>query len=257
MVIDQRRIKKYGWIPDIPDKRDMLMTVQPGITVPPEMDLRPNVPLPPFDQGDLGSCTANATVGAIVFDQKRQGLPVEMMSRLYLYYWSRYIEHTIPQDSGAMLRDVMKAYNKHGVCPEAEWPYDIPKFAVKPTKAADTDAAVHKPLIYKRVGQSPLSLKRVLAAGYPIVFGFSVYESFESNEVAKTGIVPMPGGAESLLGGHAVLAVGYKFINGRLYFTVRNSWGTGWGDAGHFYMPMEYLTDPDLASDFWCVTQVR
>ena len=94
-------------------------------------------------------------------------------------------------------------------------------------------------------------MKGCLAAGYPFVFGFAVYESFESKEVAQSGVVPMPKPGERVLGGHAVMAVGYD--DEQRNFIVRNSWGSGWGQDGYFLMPYHYLHDPNLASDFWTV----
>ena len=98
-------------------------------------------------------------------------------------------------------------------------------------------------------------IKGCLAHGYPFVFGFPVYESFESQEVAKTGVVPMPGSSEQMLGGHAVLAVGYDDATQR--FLVRNSWGDGWGMGGYFTMPYAYLMDRGLSSDFWAILSVE
>jgi C1A family cysteine protease len=109
---------------------------------------------------------------------------------------------------------------------------------------------------YQRVPRVLNQLKGCLASGLPFVFGFSVYDSFESQEVARTGVVPMPDTAtEQLLGGHAVLAVGYDDADQR--FVVRNSWGEGWGDGGYFTMPYAYLTERSLASDFWAIVQVE
>ncbi|HUB64245.1 MAG TPA: C1 family peptidase, partial [Methylocella sp.] len=107
---------------------------------------------------------------------------------------------------------------------------------------------------YARVAQSLTQMQGCLAAGYPFVFGFTVYESFESDAVASTGVVPMPASGERVLGGHAVAAVGYN--NATRSFIVRNSWGPGWGAKGYFYMPYEYLLTPDYADDFWTIRSV-
>ena len=90
-----------------------------------------------------------------------------------------------------------------------------------------------------------------MAGGYPFEFGFTVYESFESQEVAQTGVVPMPQQTEKVLGGHAVMAVGYDDAQQRII--VRNSWGTSWGQQGYFTMPYAYLTNHQLSSDFWTI----
>jgi C1A family cysteine protease len=94
-------------------------------------------------------------------------------------------------------------------------------------------------------------MRSCLAEGFPFVFGFTVYASFESAKVANTGVVPMPVLAEKVLGGHAVLAVGYNDKQKR--FLVRNSWGTGWGMSGYFTIPYAYLTDSNLADDMWTI----
>jgi C1A family cysteine protease len=116
------------------------------------------------------------------------------------------------------------------------------------------DALKYKAVTYQRVVQTPSQLKGCLASGYPIVFGFTVYESFESDAVAKTGQVPLPKPSEKVLGGHAVLAVGYDETQQR--FIVRNSWGKNWGLQGYFTMPYSYLTDNNLADDFWTIRVV-
>ena len=131
------------------------------------------------------------------------------------------------------------------------------KFAKKPPATAYTQAKKHEALRYARVAQDALALQNVLATGYAVSFGFTVYSSFEGSAVAANGIVPMPQPDEKVLGGHAVVAVGYKQIKGQLYFECRNSWGTGWGDKGYFWMPAAYITSPSLASDFWVIEQVE
>ena len=246
-------IKKFGWIPDLPDMRDhMYAAPQPTmLTLPTKIDLRPGCP-PVYDQGALGSCTGNAIAAAVQFDRAKQALKPDFVpSRLFIYYNERVIEHTVAQDSGAMIRDGIKSISKLGVCPEPEWPYDINQFAKKPPAAAFKHALAYKAVSYSRLVRTAAQMKGCLASGYPFVFGFTVYESFESEAVAKTGIVPMPQASEQVLGGHAVLAVGYDDQTQR--FIVRNSWGTGWGMAGYFTMPYTYITDSNLADDFWTV----
>jgi C1A family cysteine protease len=107
---------------------------------------------------------------------------------------------------------------------------------------------------YQRVVRSLPQLRGCLAEGFPFIFGFTVYESFESDAVASTGVAPMPGPGERVLGGHAVLAVGYDDADQR--FLVRNSWGTKWGNGGYFTMPYAYLTERNLSSDFWTLRTV-
>jgi C1A family cysteine protease len=222
--------------------------------LPARADLRSGCP-DVYDQGQLGSCTANAIGAAFQFDQKKQKLDDFMPSRLFVYYNERAIEGTVSSDSGAMIRDGMKSLNKLGVCPEDEWPYQVTKFRNKPTAKCYKDAAHHQALVYRRVLQDLHQLQGCLASGYPVVFGFSVYESFESEQVARTGVVPLPKQGEKQLGGHAVLAVGYD--DSSQTFWVRNSWGDGWGLKGYCKMPYGYLTSSGLASDFWALYTVE
>jgi C1A family cysteine protease len=241
----------YGWVPDLPDQRDILYSaVRPVPSVlPPSVDLR-TFCSPVEDQGSLGSCTANALVGALEFLEKKNQVPFKDMSRLFVYYNERVIEHTVKSDSGAMLRDGIKTLKHQGVCTEKKWPYIISKFTVKPTPACYQEALKHQITSYQRIVTLD-QMRACLAEGFPFVFGFAVYESFESQEVAKTGIAPMPGPAERSLGGHAVLAVGYNDAEQRIL--VRNSWGTGWGQQGYFTLPYGYLTDRNLSDDFWTI----
>jgi C1A family cysteine protease len=166
-----------------------------------------------------------------------------------IYYLERVLEGSVKSDSGAYIRDGFKVMANTGACKESTWPYTIAKFKSKPPKKAYLEAANHQLLTYLAVNQSVDQLKACLSDGFPFVFGFSVYTSFETATVAKTGVVPMPTTNETLLGGHAVLACGYDDATQR--FLVRNSWGTGWGQAGYFTIPYAYLADPNLASDFW------
>jgi C1A family cysteine protease len=250
------KIQRYGWVRDLPDHRDFMYSV-PLVTLqalPPSVDLRANCP-PVYDQGQLGSCTANAIAGALQFDEiKEKKNGASTPSRLFIYYNERVIEGTVKSDSGAQLRDGVKTVVKQGICPESVWPYNISKFAVKPPPIAYRDGAKDKASNYLRLTQAANQLKGCLATGYPFVFGFTVYESFESPNVAKTGVVPMPSPSEAVLGGHAVCAVGYDDAQQR--FIVRNSWGPGWGMKGYCTMPYTYLLDPNLASDFWTVRTI-
>jgi C1A family cysteine protease len=209
------------------------------------------------DQGNLGSCTANASAGAIEYEENIQkGVNVAVaLSRLFLYYNERALEGDVSQDAGGEIRDVVKVAARYGAPPETTWPYDVSKFTQKPALEAYTEGVLHKVLQYQAVPQTLDAFLHVLAVyNRPIVIGITVYESFESDEVAKTGIVPMPNTAtEQNLGGHAVLVVGYDKT--KRAFLVRNSWGPDWGtQGGCFWLSFDYLMNPDLADDFWVVT---
>jgi C1A family cysteine protease len=172
------------------------------------------------------------------------------LSRLFIYYDERVLEHTVASDSGGQLRDGIKTLKNQGVCSEKTWPYVISKFAKKPSPACYQEALRHKIMSYQRI-VSLDQMRACLAEGFPFVFGFTVYASFESQQVAATGVANLPQPGERVLGGHAVLGVGYNDAQQR--FVVRNSWGTGWGLQGYFTLPYDYLANCNLADDFWTV----
>ena len=252
-----RKIQRLGWIPDLPDQRDHYYAapLQAIGTLPPSVDLRQGCPTV-YDQGQLGSCTANATAAAFEFDMIKQNLtPLWTPARLFIYYNERVIEGTVESDSGAQLRDGIKTVAAQGVCSEDTYPYDITKFAERPPDTCFQNALLNKAVLYQRVIQDLNQMKGCLASGYPFVFGFTVYQSFMSQSVAQTGHAPMPASGETVEGGHAVLAVGYDDAN--QWFLVRNSWGTSWGMAGYFTLPYTYLSQANLASDFWTIRIVQ
>lgn len=248
----QRKIARYGWVRDLPDLRDARLAVPAVTTLPSSVDLSTQPDMPPvYDQGQLGSCTGNAIAAAVDFENHRQTGVFLTPSRLWIYYQERVIEGTVSQDSGAQIRDGVKAVSQLGVCPESDWPYDISTFANAPPRKDYKIALADRVLTYQAAPQVLWSLKSVLASGMPVVFGFTVYSAFESPQVAQTGIVPMPSPSEQVVGGHAVMLIGYDDAVDR--FRVRNSWGTGWGQNGYFELPYLYVTSSSLASDFWVI----
>ena len=257
-----------GWNRQPEDPRDYHFAAPAPIiaALPPKVDLRPNCP-PPYNQGRIGSCTANAIAGAIEFCQRAEGIPSFTPSRLFIYWNERDMEGTVSRDAGAFIRDGMKSVNSVGVPKESRWSYDdtpadpatgiFPanaKARTKPNCFAYRYAKDADVIAYLAVSQSLDQLRACLAAGFPFVFGFVVFPSFETGEVTETGTVPMPGANERPLGGHAVLGVGYDDSIARIL--VRNSWGPDWGMGGYFTLPYEYITNPTLASDFWTVRKV-
>ena len=250
------KIQRYGWIPDLPDNRDYTYTASAEVLarLPPSADLRLQCP-PVYDQGPLGSCTANAIAAAVEFDLMKQKQPqVFIPSRLFLYYNERSMEGTVTSDSGAQIRDGIKSEGTQGDCPENLWPYDITKFAVKPPQKCFSSAVKYKAINYQRLSQDINQLRGCLASGFPFVFGFTVYESFESQQVAQTGHAPIPAPREKVMGGHAVMAVGYD--DSQQWFLVRNSWGPSWGMQGYFTLPYAYLLNQNLSNDFWTIRVV-
>jgi len=244
--------RHYGWVPDVPDHRDLLFATMIRVEkLPNKIDLRSQCP-PVYDQGSLGSCTANAISAAIQIERIKQKLTPDFIpSRLFIYYNERNMENTVASDSGAQIRDGIKSIATQGDCPETEWPYVVEKFTDKPSEKCYKDAVKYKAVQYQRVPQILSQMKGCIASGYPFVFGFSVYSGFENEDVADTGELQMPTSKERLLGGHAVVAVGYNDKTQR--FIVRNSWGKGWGLKGYFTMPYAYLTDANLADDLWTI----
>lgn len=255
-----KNIKWYGWIKDHPDPRDFPYMVRKPVTLLPSSML-PDAVLPPvLDQSDLGSCTAFGITEAdmTTLAVKFPGQKGDSLAQLFLYYLERVSEGTVDSDSGAQIRDGIKCMAKQGCCRSDLWPYDIEKFADKPTQAAYADALVHKAHVYHRIKDGDLQgMKSCIAEGFPFVFGFMVYEQFESAQAAKDGIIKMPTHHEILsgaLGGHAVMATGYNdakpMPDGPGAIRVRNSWGD-WGDHGDFWLPYGYFQGDLLASDFW------
>ena len=255
----------FGWRPDLPDHRDhYFSSVSSPVSLPSFVDLRKFTPTA-FNQFELGSCTANAVAAAMETNQIKQNAQIFIPSRLFIYYNTRSIEGTVNEDSGATLRNTIKAVAKWGVGPETDWPYHpnyMTRFREKPTNKVYEHASWHKAVSYQRLLGNSVSTRSCLASGFPFVYGFSVYESFMGETIAKTGIMEMPKASDDFFGGHAVMAVGYNdgpdTVNGvpPRTFIVRNSYSPRWGVKGHFFMPYEYMFNDDLCADFWTIRLV-
>lgn len=246
--LEIRAVKRYGWSPSLPDLRDLIAdTAELGVLdeVDPRADLDK-----PYDQGPLGSCTGNAVGACVDYDAQLNGNPYPTWpSRLMIYYGEREIEGSIEIDAGAYGRDGFKFCKKVGAADETIWTYDISRFTERPSAEAYADGEKRRISAYKAVPRSLDQFKAVLSNRQTIAFGFSVYESFEGPDVAKTGIMPMPQRGERMMGGHEVLLIGYLKDEPN-YALVRNSWGTSWGIGGHFLMPWSVLLDSNMSSDF-------
>lgn len=246
--------RNYGWCPDVPDFRDFrLSAATDEASLPDAVDFSTLMP-PVWDQGSLGSCTGHAIAAAVQLEQRQWHPKWDFTpSRLFIYYNEREVEGTIGEDCGAMIRTGIKTVVSQGVCREDLWPYNIEVFSQKPPISAYNNASLHKALLYQRVPQTKAAIKHVLSSQTCVVFGFAVYESFESREVAKHGLASMPTTREKMLGGHAVCAVGYDPD----YVFIRNSWGEGWGLGGYFKLPWGYILDGNLADDFWAISKMK
>lgn len=242
---------KYHWVPDKVDTRDYKYAVTNKVQSD-IVDLR-SYCTTIENQGNLGSCTGQAIAGAIELLNKRNNKQNDI-SRLFIYYHERLLEGTVNYDAGAYIRDGIKACYTYGAPLESYWPYDIAKFRIKPNNIAVSDALKRKVRLYERVANHNGCLDAI-ANGYPVTIGFNVYSSFESSTVARTGMMPYPNTrTERLLGGHAVLLVGYN--KNTQNYIVRNSWGASWGDRGYFYMPFKVIQNPIMSSDFWVIKTV-
>jgi C1A family cysteine protease len=232
---------------DSVDSRDYIYKEKIVQKLPQKVDMRAKMP-PVVDQSKLGSCTTNAIVSGLrQFLRIKNGESNAVLSRLYLYWHEREVEGTLGTDAGAEIRTGMKLLKNLGVCPEKDFPYVISTYNDKPSADAEAHAAEFKIKEYSRVTDLTM-LKTALAEGYPVVFGFLVYSSFKSPEATETGWVSLPQEGEELLGGHAVLAVGYDDF--REVVICRNSWGRSWGDHGYFYLPYDFWAY-NLVDDMW------
>jgi len=236
-------------------KSDPIHTSSLRGLLPPMVNLRTKMPAV-LDQGNLGSCVSNAIANALRFCLVKNKKLAFTPSRLFIYYNGRVIEGTVKEDSGLYCRDGCKSVAIYGTCDEKKWPYIISQFKTKPTAPCFLEAKSHTLRSYFKVQHNATALKTALAEGFPIVCGVLVYESFLSNKVSKTGVIPQPNTrTEDLLGGHCILIIGYDDRNQIFY--GQNSWGTGWGDKGFFTIPASYILNPSLASDFWTIRDFK
>ena len=241
-----------------------MMSYHANLSAVKEIDLSPLFP-EVYDQEALGSCTANAILGAYEYTMKKENEPYVQMSRLGLYYMEREKEHPndMSTDTGAQIKTGVNITHNSGVGLEVLWPYDISKFAEKPPDTFYDDLQYHKSVKIERIKRETKDIDQCLLDGCPVIFGFLVYSSFETPQVAQTGMVPIPDPSkEELLGGHAVCIVGLVKKNGKDYYKVRNSWSTSWGDQGHFYVEKAFMTTNlgllgrPLCSDLWTIRRV-
>jgi C1A family cysteine protease len=280
-IVGDRLPVGLGWLRDLPDFRDYTADsakIQPqldaiGIAQPEDLAVPARVDLraycsPVEDQGAIGSCTANAVVGLVeYFERRAYGRHIDA-SRLFLYKATRDLLHWTG-DTGAYLRSTMGALALFGVPPEEYWPYKIATFDTEPSAFCFAFAHDYRAISYFRLDDgntSPSALvtkiKAGLAGGVPCVFGFTVYSSIA--QAARTGRIPYPAAGEKVLGGHAMMVVGYDdnitITNSNNHgsakgaLLVRNSWGPSWGDHGYGALPYEYV-GKQLAVDFWSLTK--
>lgn len=251
--------KGLGWRPDLPDFRDYPLTKKMSINearaLPRKASFRDKMS-PVRDQGNSNACTGFSTAAAISYlrtlDKDKRN---PEHSPLFSYYQGRFLEDEVnltwvKLDPGAYIRLVVKGINKFGTPPESSWPTNLAKITKKPTLTAYNAAGRWKLGSYYRCAGG-LEVLNALAAGLPVVGGFSCYSSMFTDEVQKSGNVPMPSKDDVFYGGHAVCFVGYDQDAGRI--TFKNSWGPDWGDHGYGTLPLAFLNNPDLCDDMWCL----
>ena len=254
-VVEPVSYKRHGWKKDKPDTRDYKFASKKNTSLPRIYTLRDSMP-PVLDQGQLGSCTANGIANSLVFCEMKENIDNNKpRSRLFIYYNERDMEGEINSDAGGQIRDGVKSVNTVGACFEETWPYDIKLFTEKPPQTAYDEASRHVSVKYEAVNQTENDLKTALQSGYPVVFGFSVFQSIESPDVKQTGVIPLPKVGDSSIGGHCVLLTGWD--DSKRLFQIQNSWGTDWGDKGFGYLSYDYVLNTTNASDFWLVSYTK
>ena len=245
-----KRPFKLTWRKDTPDSRDLVFNDRTPLSkLPNAVDLTP-LCSPVENQGTMGSCTGHAVTAAVELIQTQETGRYHHLSRLFVYYNGRNLDGWPQADDGATIRSCIKSTNKLGAPPEKDWRYLKRNLLLEPPSDVYKKAAELKVVQYSRIQHRNINnIRRALAQGLPVVFGFEVFESFMSDRMSRTGVMTLPEKGETSDGGHAVVAVGYDDSRQRLI--VRNSWGRDWGVRGYFYMPYVFVTDPKYCADFW------
>jgi C1A family cysteine protease len=252
MTTNSGQRRRFTWRPDRRDSRDFIYARAADAAIPRAVDLHAKLPAAaaPYDQKSLGSCTGNGTARVAAFAHWKATGEWLNLSRLMIYYLERSLEGTVNEDSGAEIRDGVKALAKWGSCSETVWPYLVRRFRQKPSPAAYADALKRRIDSYHRI-TSLNDVKACIAEGFPVVFGFWVPASFEGDEIARTGVMRMPTSAKDRVGGHCMVWDAYD--DDKAMLSGPNSWGTTWGDKGRFHMPYDYFMRRGLVSDMWTV----
>lgn len=240
------------------DKNDLVYRPPQGLILP-EYACNKQWRAPIRDQGTEGACSAFTARGAMAYMRGRKGHPYVEFSPQYFYHNELIVENkTAKYDTGVSIRTIPKTLEKYGICEETLWPYDKKTFSDPTTQAVVDNALKYRAYKYLRV-TSLYDLRYAIAVDkFCVMIGVSVYDSILSDEVAKTGMIPLPTKGDKLSGGHALLVDTYDFRNALFHgpiFSGPNSWGADWGDRGAFHMPVEFIQDSDCLNDIWIVTK--
>jgi C1A family cysteine protease len=241
---------KFGYLKDLTDQRDKIYSA-PRITTAPSSVSLLQYCAPVENQTTTSSCTAHGLVGNLEMLEKKNNTNFYDISRLFVYYNTRMLSGIEDNDGGAYIRDGIKSLVKYGYCSEKLWKYEENKVNEKPDRKSYNEAKRHLIKEYSRI-LNINDIIKCIASGYPVVFGISLYESFESEKVSKTEKISIPKTNESVIGRHCMLIVGYDMET--KLFIVRNSWGTGWGNKRYCEIPFEYM---EQADDMWTIRSKR
>lgn len=266
-MAETKKTYGLGWLPDIPDVRDftpgheeirkIFKSPLKAKKLPESIDLREWCS-PVEDQGNLGSCTANAVLGLVEYMQKKINGEYLDSSRRFLYKVTRKL-YGLTGDTGAFIRGTIRALRIFGACPEKYWPYEVSHFDEEPSSFCYAFAQAYQAIKYFRLADPDPEkllekLRLYLSKGLPLAFGFTVYSSIFEEKVTKTGDIPFPRPGDKAEGGHAIMAVGYN--DKKKVLLIRNSWGASWGDKGYGTLPYDYVLQA-LADDFWVITSLE
>jgi len=228
---------------------------------------------PVEDQGSLKSCTAMAGIALMEYFVNRSLGKYTNLSPLFLYKVAQK-QLNLTGDVGASLRETMKAMALHGVPPESVWEYDPAKVNEEPPPFCYSYAQNYQALKYFRLDYAGISsealllqIKAVLSAGFPAMFGFTIYTSAYEDGNAKQGWIPFPDAQrDKVKGGHAVVAVGYddyklmpradRTGDTLGAFLIRNCWGKEWGKGGYGWLPYDYVRQ-GLTYDWWSLLKAE
>lgn len=253
-------MRKFCWLPDPPKAKDFnaALKIKRAPALPLHVSLR-NLIISILNQGGLGSCVTNAIAQAWRAALIRAGIADPFLaSRLFLYYFARAISGSTQRDAGTYIRAGFDVIRKLGAPKEEVWPYsdDLNTFRTMPPSIAvwaahDQCASVGYYRITEEGADRINVIQQALAAGYLVVFGTQVSNRFQAWRKEYPPLT-IPGGTEAILGGHALLIVGYDASGPEIVFEILNSWGPEYGDKGYTQFAAEYIAW-EGSQDFWIV----